>query len=469
MATIGGRPRRSSGLDKHREQTGTHQQGQTHRNFGGKRHREEQETRPRVERRRHCELPEEAYREEAEIEGYPDAPGSHRYVGGKWHHEEQDDRPRVKRRRHWGLPDVAHQEEAETEEYPDTHGSYRQVGGIQYHEEQEARPRVKRTRLWKLPAASYWEEEETEDHSDTPGSNVEDDVLSPATATNTPVVASTTPAQVARKATRLTLTEYTARTKQPSAAPHISTDKPVRGTPLDKFQTVYRGGAQECPSDSLDAFDVEVEVDTMPEPINVNLLSSTQVSRRPWFMNSIEEHPRPKPSLWIRRKNNKLGSANKLTNWTSHSGSTVLLDDVFRPATATITPIMTSDSALENNTPVLIPTKSEIYTLDNYMPLPTLNARTLENNILVPALSKTSTDTLEDNMMVPVPRKTFTHTLELEDYAHVPATTITPPVVIFNSPFRLLDLPRELRDDIYSYLTPGETFWIGRPPVVGEE
>jgi hypothetical protein len=189
-------------------------------------------------------------------------------------------------------------------------------------------------------------------------------------------------------------------------------------------------------------------------------------------MNSIEE--RPRPSLWIRRKNNKRGSANKLANWTSTSGSTVLLDNVFRPATATINPIVTSDSTLANNTPVLIPIKSENYTLENYtlenyMPLPTPNARTLENNVLVPALSKTSTHTLEDNMMVPVPRKTSTHALELEDDALVTATTITSPAVIFNSPFRLLDLPRELRDDIYTYLTPDETFWIGRPPVVGEE
>jgi hypothetical protein len=297
-------------------------------------------------------------------------------------------------------------------------------------------------------------------------------VLSPATATNTPIVASTTPAEVARKATRLTLTEYTARTKQPSAAPHISTDKPAHSDPLDEVQTVYWGGAQECPDDSLDPFDVEVEVNAMPKPINVNMLSSTQVSHNSWFMNSIEEHPRPKPSLWIRRKDNKLGSANKLANWTSTSGSTVLLDDVFRPATATINPIVTSDSTLANNTLVHVPIKTSDYTLENYMPLPTPNetsTRTLENNILVPTPSKTSTHTLKDNMMVPTLRKTSTHALELEDDAVVPATSITPPAVIFNSTFRLLDLPRELRDDIYAYLTPDETFWIGRPPVVGEE
>jgi hypothetical protein len=259
--------------------------------------------------------------------------------------------------------------------------------------------------------------------SDGESSPVQDSTSSP------PV--SPTPAEVARKVTRLTLEEYTARKKPQTAVPHTSTPKSAHSTlpPFGRSQTVYRGGAQECSYASLDAFDVEVEegIDREINDINENLLSPKQVSDEynyglMWLFGVL---PRPAPSLWIRRKNNELGSANKLANWTSNSGSTVLLDDVSWPATTTNNRIMTSHSALENNTPVLIPTKSENYTLENYMQLPTPN--------------ETCTRTLKNNILVPTPSKTSTRTLEIEDDALVPATATTTPVVTFDPPFRLLD------------------------------
>jgi hypothetical protein len=289
--------------------------------------------------------------------------------------------------------------------------------------------------------------------SDRESSPVQDSTSSP------PV--SPTPAEVARKITRLTLEEYTARNKPQTAVPHTSTPKSAHSTlpPFERSQTVYRGGAQECSYASLDAFDVEVEegIDHDINDINDNLLSPKQVSNEynyglMWLFGVLS---RPAPSLWIRRKNNELGSANKLANWTSNYGSTVLLDDVSRPATATSNRIMTSHSALENNTLVHVPIKTSDYTLENYMPLPTPN--------------ETSTRTLENNVLVPAPSKIFSHTLELEDGALVPATTHTTPVVNFDPPFRLLDLARELRDEIYSYLTPDDAFWFARPPVIGNQ
>jgi hypothetical protein len=39
---------------------------------------------------------------------YPDAPGSHRKISGIRHHEEQEARPKVNRRRHWELPAAAY-------------------------------------------------------------------------------------------------------------------------------------------------------------------------------------------------------------------------------------------------------------------------------------------------------------------------------------------------------------------------
>ena len=332
MATIEGRPRRSSRKGKH--QTGTHQQGQFHRKIGGRWHNEEQETHPRVKRRYHWELPDAASWEEEEIEGDQ---YTHPTAGDKSHHEEQETRPRVKRRRHWELPDEASREEEEIEDCPDT-----------------------------------------------PGSNVEGDVLPPATAPITPIVAS----------------------------------DPVR------------------------------ELD------NVNLLQhyDQPLLSVHHYMEVLPTRPRPKPkpSMWIRRQNDKPSIATQ----TSTSGSKVKRGALL-PASATIAPITTSD-----------------YTIKNYMPLPApieTSTKTLENDILVPTLSKTSTHTLENDMLVLASRKISTHTLEIEDDALVPATTMIPPVVIFDPPFLLLRLPRELRDQIYAYLTPDEAFWIGRPPVVGEQ
>jgi hypothetical protein len=258
-----------------------------------------------------------------------------------------------------------HQKQPETHQQGQTH---RNIGGKQHNEEQEAHPRVKRRRHWELPDAASREEEEIEDCPDTPGSNVEGDVLPPATATITPIVAS----------------------------------DPVRE--LDK--------------------------------VNVNLLQHYDrplLSVHPWMEVLPRPRPKPKPSLWIRRQNDKPSIAIR----TSTSGSKVERG-VLLPATATIAPITTSD-----------------YTLKNYMPLP--------------APIEASTHTLENDILVLASRKISIHALEIEDDALIPATTMIPPVVIFDPPFPLLRLPRELRDQIYAYLTPDEAFWIGRPPVVGEQ
>jgi hypothetical protein len=288
--------------------------------------------------------------------------------------------------------------------------------------------------------------------TDRDSSSVQDSTSSPALSPTT-----TTPAEVARKVTRLTLTEYTARTKQPAAAPHTSTHKSTHNTlpRFDEFQPVYRDGAQE----SLDALDFEVEVDPVCklDNINVKLLQHyhghfAQVPRRPWFMDMVEKRPRPTPSLWIRRKNDKLRTATRTSTSGSKVKRTVLL-----PATATITSIVNPYPALKK-IKLSKPSNSTLRHREEPEARPRVKWR---RYLELPnaAYREEARPRVKRRRHWELPDAAYQEEAEIEGYLDTHRST----------PFPLLRLPRELRDQIYDYLTPDVSFWIGRPPVVGKQ
>jgi hypothetical protein len=267
----------------------------------------------------------------------------------------------------------------------------------------------------------------------------------------------TTHAEVTRKVTRLTLTEYTARTKQSAAAPHPGNHKSAHSTlpRFDEFQPVYRDGAQE----SLDAFDFEVKVDPVCklDNINVKLLQHyhghfAQFPRRPWFMDMVEKRPRPTPSLWIRRKNDKLRTATR----TSTSGSKVKRN-VLLPATATITSIVNPYPALKK-IKLSKPSNSTLRHREEPEARPRVKWR---RYLELPnaAYREEARPRVKRRRHWELPDAAYQEEAEIEGYLDTHRST----------PFPLLRLPRELRDQIYDYLTPDVSFWIGRPPVVGKQ
>jgi hypothetical protein len=169
-------------------------------------------------------------------------------------------------------------------------------------------------------------------------------------------------------------------------------------------------------------------------------------------MDMVEKRPRPTPSLWIRRKNDKLRTATRTSTSGSKVKRTVLL-----PATATITSIVNPYPALKK-IKLSKPSNSTLRHREEPEARPRVKWR---RYLELPnaAYREEARPRVKRRRHWELPDAAYQEEAEIEGYLDTHRST----------PFPLLRLPRELRDQIYDYLTPDVSFWIGRPPVVGKQ